>query len=284
MTSTHYIILAQGQQTRLPGLPVAKQLLPLPGCGGTKILDRTLRQIWELECRPFVERGRDAVKGRVGGGVTVVGGSQIMAHYLRTSVKIPAGHNGPAKTDGAWYQFTPTVHKLEDPGNSSLKGIDRFLRAHDTEAEDSNQRRSDRTIVLLGDVIYSWACLRALRDVGPPWCIRYVGTSDLSKSGGELWGVSWTWEAHDAQRIALTTALNSHPPFTDYQPGQLRRWLWAMQDQINMGHVPSDKEDRPWWTSIDDYTNDVDIPEHLDKVDGWSRSAAEDDAREGVTW
>ncbi len=46
--TTQIVILCQGEQRRLPTLEVHKHLLRLPACGGATILERTLRQIWDL--------------------------------------------------------------------------------------------------------------------------------------------------------------------------------------------------------------------------------------------
>lgn len=277
--NTHIIILAQGAQTRLPELPVAKQLLPLPACGDTPILYRTLRQVWEIMCRPMVTPGADGVTGAVEGKVTVVAGYSLMEHLMRNVVVIPT-----ATGSDEGYRYTPNVTMLADPGNSSLKGIDHFLRIDDlTFDPPSEEKRPSRTVVLLGDVIYSWVCLRAIFSVGAPWCTKFVGSSNLSRGGGELWGLSWSWEAEHDMRSYLAHALLKHPPFADYQPGQMRRWLWAA-NYSRRSEVEQYRIDSPWFVAVDDYTKDIDIPEHLPFLPPLSEAARVDDAAHGVTW
>lgn len=251
------IILCQGAQSRLPMLPVAKQLIPLPHCGDTPILYRTIRQLWDLAVKDGVSR------------VSVVASFSIMERLLQRPV--PIGTNGAA--------YAPFVTTLADPGNSSLKGIRRYLsyaRPHREHAE------FQRTIVLLGDVIYSWACLRAILNI-PLGGEGFVGSSNLSRGGGELWGLGWTRAAEIEMLIRLEHALNEHPPFIDYQPGQMRRWLWAVTE-ARRTRAERYQLNVPWFTAIDDYTHDIDLPEHLAFVPALSQAAAIDDAAEGIRW
>lgn len=254
---THVIILAQGRQTRLPALPVAKQLLPLPACNGTPILYRTMRQLWHL--LPGVKTLDDRV--------TVVSWLPVMERLQFEAVTI-----------GDDARYFPEVDTLSDPGNSSLKGIARYLEQRTSAVDRSEERwgwrpRHDRTVVLLGDVVYSWACLRAI--LSDRELFAFCGTSDISPSGGELWGVSWAIGQESLMRAALEVALKKHPPFTDYQPGQMRRWMWAIHPEFQTTRS---------YTAIDDYTRDIDLPEHVDGIPALSALAAADDAANGVTW
>lgn len=251
--TTHVIVLAQGRQERMgTAITGPKQLLPLPACNNAPILARTLGQLW---------------LGAGGWGVddviTIVTWSEVIAALSKAP---------PPPFVKATLGFT----SLLDPGNSSLKGIHRYL---ESQALIAGAPRPDRTVVLLGDVVYSWRCLEAIfagttssTGVG----VRFVGTADISPSGGELWGVAWMREDDYVMMTALEHALAKHPPFDDtYQPGQLRRWMWALHPAY---------QTTPRYTAIDDYTVDIDRPEDLAKLDGVSRFAAEDDAVHGVTW
>jgi hypothetical protein len=245
---THVIVLAQGRQERMGdstgGLP--KQLLPLPACGGQPILLRTIHQLGRL-------LHRDDTR------ITLVSWHEVISRVL------PA--QAPIEPEGV---------SLLDPGNSSLKGIQRYL---DQLALIAGAPRADRTVVLLGDVVYSWMCLEAiLADVSNPngAPIAFCGTKNISPSGGELWGIAWGRDADFVMEGALAIALEKHPPFHDtYQPGQLRRWMWSIHPSFQ-----TTSRYRP----IDDYTMDVDLPAHVAQLDGASSVANFDDYQHGVTW
>jgi len=241
--TTEVIVLAQGTQQRLGMQHGYKQLLRLPHCG-VPILHRTLCQVARLN--PAVS-------------VTLVGWPQVTAPMA----------------DLAW-PFGITQIELPDPGNSSLKGIARYLEARGA------RHGYHHTIVLLGDVVYSWACLEAIWVMAAAY--GFVGTRDLSEGGGELWGVAWSKVHEDSVVKELRDALLRHPPFDDeYQPGQMRRWL--------MGWRRGSLQERvvKMWASgiyhgIDDYTMDVDLPWHIPLLDAASLQAVADDAVHGLRW
>lgn len=240
------IILAQGNQSRLGLSHGIKQLLPLPGCGGVSIIGRTLRMIVGL-CPESA--------------VTVVGW--------------PAVHAG---CRAAAPMMALEAVQLADPGNSSLKGIARALERRGVE------HGYGRTVVLLGDVVYSWSCLELLLvpdlTTGGP---RFVGTHNLSESGGELWGVAWWAAQEDQMVIRLRNALLRHPPVTDtYQPGQLRRWIstGSVSAALDAASESGEYAVPPY----PDYTMDVDIPADLRRLQLVSALAAEDDERHGISW
>lgn len=244
---TEVIILAQGNQSRLRGMSGYKQMLALPDCGDTPILARTVQQL----CRYLGEGDAiTTVAWPTLGNLELVGTGRPLPDYRHLT--------------------------LEDPGNSSLKGIARYL-----------ERRGaghgfGATIVLFGDVIYSWDCLDTLMASRDAW--SFVGTADLSASGGELWGVVWGAEHEQHMKGSLADSLLRHPPFEDeYQPGQMRRWMsgWLRGDiaehrdkLIKYGH----------YKSIDDYTQDIDLPAHVAMLPSLSRHANVDDVNHGMMW
>lgn len=257
--TTEVIILAQGRQERMgSAITGPKHLLPLPACNGAPILARTLGQLW---------------LGANGWGledlITIVTWPEVIAALSKSP---------PPPFVKATLGFT----SLLDPGNSSLKGIHRYL---ESQALIAGAPRPDRTVVLLGDVVYSWRCLEAIfadfpmPPLGNPAgsrYVRFVGTADISPSGGELWGVAWMRADHDAMMDALERALDKHPPFDDtYQPGQLRRWMWALHPAY---------QTTPRYSTVDDYSKDIDTPADLELIEALSRAAAEDDAAHGVRW
>jgi choline kinase len=247
--NTQVIILAQGTQQRLGRQFGPKQLFALPACGGVPIMCRTVRQVWHMTA---------------GWWPTIVTWSDVKAAISWLT------HEG-----NPGYTVTPAYYTLSEPGNSSLKGIARYL-------EQRGIQRFDHTVVLLGDVVYSWACLESIWKMTSAW--GFVGTSNLSNSTGELWGVAWSREHEDGMIRQLGDALLRHPPFEDeYQPGQLRRWItgWqrgALEDHVaKLAHHGS-------YLAIDDYTHDIDLPRDMVMLPDLSASAAADDALRGVSW
>jgi hypothetical protein len=250
--TTEVIILAQGALPRLGAHHGPRQLLPLPACGGAPILSRTLRQIGAM-------RGRETV--------TVVAGTSLTDALFQVA---------------KWPVYTVSV-ELPEPGNSALKGIARYLEFRETQG-----RRYQRTIVLLGDVVYSWACLEAIWEAADDY--GFVGTRNLSLAKGELWGAAWSRAYEDWMMTNLRDALLRHPPFDDdYEPHQLRRWISGMRRGDMADHIARMKWPFPMsghcpYTSIDDYTHDMDIPHDLVLLPDLSAAAAADDAKHGLTW
>lgn len=226
------IILAQGTQSRLGMRHGYKQLLPLPSCGGVPILARTLAQLGKIV---------------PASNVTVVTWRDIAA-------RLPADCR---------------CVELEDPGNSALRGIDRYLR--------SGQRMiaaADYTMVLLGDVVYSWRCLGTLAHLGTT--SGFVGTADLAADRGELWGIAWCRQAEIQMRSSLSDGLLRHPPFEEYQPGQLRRWIAGFERGDLRDHVERLRR-RGRYVDVDDYTRDIDLPAHIALLPQLSELARVDD-------
>lgn len=300
-THRHVIILAQGQQTRLPKLDRPKQLLELAACADTPIIIRTLCQVAMLGQVEHHE-GFDYVTDTT---ITVV-----CAHPLRYCIEaVP----GAAILNHAKRVLRPYAVELKDPGNSSLKGIRRFLRDQDLDQRGlpppiQDRRESEiQYVVLLGDVVYSWDCLRKIF-AGTHWHMGFVGSGDLSKSAGELYGVSWKGGAHDTMLTLLDRALEKHPPSQDvYQCGQLRRWLWEADilcgnteyganyaGEISLLRNPVFRRwpaawtpaglHRTWYVVADDYTDDVDVPEDVYYLPQLAKAAAADDAANGLRW
>lgn len=246
--SVEVIILAQGNQTRLRGLSGYKQMQPLPSCGGAPILARTLQQL----CRIVNERST----------ITMVAWPGLGQFELR-------GQSGESAPE---YRHVT----LPSPGNSSLKGISRYLELR------GERHTFSSTLVLLGDVVYSWACLDAIARSAGTW--GFVGTSDLNGSRGELWGVAWDRDYETQMMSLLADAMLRHPPFDDdYQPGQMRRWISGFR----RGDLADHRDQLAasvHYRSIDDYTRDIDLPSHVSMLPALSMSAAADDAAHGMMW
>jgi hypothetical protein len=258
--ATHVIILAQGEQKRLPNLlGYPKQAVRLPWCGDTPLMARTLRQIDILDA---------------GARVTVIAGPILRGLLEQAS---------PCDS----VEFV----QLPAPGNSSLKGIARYLEG--IAYGSDHDRDLGRVVVLLGDVVYSWQCLLVLLGLvemaGTRTPLRFVGTRDLTSSTGELWGIAWERVAAPGMLKGLSNALEHHPPFDDYQPGQLRRWLWEMNGgspwrSPEFDCSPGVLAETGGYVAIDDYTRDIDLPEHIEMLPGLSVSAYHDDLKYGLVW
>lgn len=287
---THVIILAQGQQKRLPNLPVAKQLLPLPACGNTPILHRTIRQCWNL-LAPHLDPAtmQPDAGGHIGVSaiphcITVVSWLPVTEGLMISGVPVSSYVTPDGATPTIYY---PDICTLPDPGNSSLRGIDRYLRQ---AADERTRAHYERTVVLLGDVVYSWAALGAIF-AGTHWGMGFVGTTDIGPAGGELWGISWNRNNEHPMYTCLANALTKHPSFTEYQCGQMRRWLWEI-DKLCTGRTPRDPQyvppvsdaRRTWFRAIDDYTRDIDLPVHVEQLGDLALRAAADDLANGMAW
>jgi hypothetical protein len=274
--TTHVIILAQGAQTRLPmfELPhTPKQLvcLQIPVATGihkygVSILTRTLRQLALLLANEVHV-------------TTVVGWPSIAEHYAKHPVIVSSedGQTHFGVGTRLTVRYMPEFVSLPDPGNSSLRGLGEYF---DLKRERTGTvLSSDRCVVLLGDVVYSWDCMRMLLD--PAAAIRFVGTSDLSTSGGELWGIAWD-TSRTVMLETLREALARHPKVDDvYQCGQMRRWWWAVRDVAIAACLPA--EERGYMV-CDDYTFDLDKPADIRLLSERAPEVEADDRRNGVTW
>lgn len=252
----HVVILAQGEQRRIPDLRIPKQLLPLPLCGNTPILNRTIRQIMDI------------VPEATPPAIEVVGWPHFVDHFTL--------HPIYTTTQKTWLNALhcrPTITTLPDPGNSSLKGFSRYRDQH------ANFPFASRTVVLLGDVVYSWQILRELLDGNNEtvWAV----SDDISPSAGELWGIAWNERANDDMMESLDRAMAKHPTQTVYQPGQMRLWLWEFEAMLDHHRcrvvTPRDEGD---------YTVDIDLPRHAkpEFLFELSRWASDDDAKNGLSW
>jgi len=262
MQKRHVIVLAQGQQNRLPELPCPKQMMALPLCAGVPIIARTLMMVRELD--PIAR-------------ITVVckrGMYEPMFHW-RPRAAAPDDGNALDKVLQLAGDIELEQHELPDPGNSSLKGLGRYLdHRHDVIHQDALDFDPAQTVVLLGDCVYSWRCMGLLFSDAIPY--NFVGTSNLSESDGELWGITWRKDAHDPLIQWLKKALRKHPPFAAYQCGQLRQWLFTARAELDPQPV--------LYTSVDDYTKDFDVPADLEVLYQTSGRAGLDDALHFIRW
>lgn len=244
----HVIILAQGTQRRMGAGAPLKQMLPLTGYGDIPIMMRTLYQVAHRFARTSLRL-------------------DVIAWE---ALKLEVGRLDASLLEGA------TFVELEDPGNSSLRGIGSFLR------DQPLYRGHDHTIVLLGDVVYSWACLDVLAARRDPPRGVFAGTSNLTSGGGELWGVAWSTFFENQMRADLEDALLRHPSFDDtYQPGQLRRWIAGWR-KGTIEHNVERRRSLGQYADVDDYTMDVDTPHDIKKLSTVGEVAKLDDTSRGL--
>ena len=269
----HVVILCQGQQTRLHDLPRPKHMLMLPACNYTLIIERTLCQLAMLG----VQYATVVCEGALQRWVDGLAQQEVDGH-------------GPL----AALRYHPVVlsHRLIDPGNSSLKGVVAYMNA--VCANWIRFGPNKHTTVLLGDVVYSWRCLRTLlfsaTEAPNSWRqdgAVFVGSGDLSASGGEIWGISFNEAGRPNMTAALAGALERHPPFATYQCGQLRRWFI---ERALMAGLINDRSDyataktTTLYAAVDDYTDDIDVPQDLITLPNLARQAALDDFAHGLRW
>lgn len=277
--NTHVIILAQGCQRRMGDLAVPKQLLTLPAhaahkAPNTQIVNRTIMQVAKILTHEARESCESMFREWLSHHLTVVA-NQAFEERMEP-VKIPILRGIGAEIGMEIY---PSFCALADPGNSSIKGLSRYL--------DHVPVDPVHTVVLLGDVVYSWACLEELLRRAHDGDVTFAGTSDLGPGGGELWGVAWYKSTDRMMRGCLAQGLAASSKHQDvYQPGQLRHWLWAVDRFLSPRDGLPDPAQwsgaRDWWVPIDDYTMDVDLPEHIDLLRDASDKALADDLAHGV--
>jgi hypothetical protein len=250
------IVLAQGSQRRL-GIEQPKSTLPLPACGDVPIVARTIYMLDELFYNADAQADVELVCWP-----TV---SAVLAQRMR-GILVDLSYS-----------------TLEEPGNSSLKGISRFL-ACTRGLSWPPSAGHDVTSVLFGDCVYSWDCLRKIvHGAVGHW---FVVSPDISRSGGELWGLSWRASDEQAMLGWLEEAIEFHPPFVDYQPGQMRRWMHRAltpNGQYECHAVtPEAIGVSPHVITVGDYTMDIDLPQHLQELDRLSIAAKNDDIENGM--
>ena len=232
------VIMAQGGQSRLPMLKVRKQLLPLAACN-TTILHRTLAQLSELMVSE----------------IYLVAPEMLATEILRWAHRaIPAAN-----------LITVTLPR---PGNSVVQGL----------LGTGAMLAGDDVVVLLGDVVYSWACLEYLLDAARRQRLFAAAvSSDLSVGGGEVYGVAYG-RNHAHKVVSLLEGAPKPPPhFTSYQPGQLRTWIREVQRDLGVAQPFEPHGDV--CHVVDDYTTDFDTLDDLVWLGSADVGAYQDDQR-----
>jgi hypothetical protein len=169
------------------------------------------------------------------------------------------------------------VLTLTVPGNSALAGLQQVLPIGGPYSER-------RSIVLLGDVIYSRDAMGKILHSDQE--MVFVGTPNLAADAGEIFAVAWGPAQAARVKHMIDQSCFEAPRFSAYQPGQLRRILWKA-----IGYVPEPKHFGSYliaekcFLPIDDWTMDIDTPADLGKIDQIDRYAmVEERDREKTIW
>lgn len=166
-------------------------------------------------------------------------------------IGLPA-HQAVCRSHGA------ELHTLAAPGTCILDGI---------IGSSSWWNRPGRSIVLLGDVVFSRAAMASvIADQRP---LVFAGTTDVSASTGELFAASWT-DHQDTGELLRTAPCRVRPRsgerlcYPRQQGGHLRRLLWWAQDRRRL-KLPAPQ--LTWapelYLPIDDWTDDIDTQADL---------------------
>lgn len=233
------LILCQGQQRRLPDLKHPKHLLEV---GGEPIVMRTLRMLGGLGVT------RAAVYHHPGGE------DLADAVHMRNR-PFEATHPPP-------YSYSMS---LRDPGSCIVDGI--LGAVHLQEG---------RHVVLLGDVVWSWAALeKVLADKRP---IVFAGTPVLSASEGEVFALAFD-DPQEVGNLCTTCPCRVDGSrvrsFMNQQGGHLRRLLWWTQEVKRLRVTARARQ--TWhpdvYLPIEDWTNDVDTPADVARLPELARLA-----------
>ncbi len=131
---------------------------------------------------------------------------------------------------------------LDDPGFCILDGLAR------------KRLIADRTVVLLGDVVYSRRAISTI--LGIEQDLFFFGTPDLTNSTGEIFAFGFSLERLGDVRRALDEAPCRRAQVDKGQPGHLR---YLMRD---LGIVVGG----PGYIESTDWTKDIDTPKDLREV------------------
>ena len=238
------LIMCQGQQRRLPDLKHPKHLLKV---GDEMIVARTLRLIDQCRTAQYGLDGHD--------------------QYDSVSV---LGPNGLARCG------VPFVLELAEPGLCVVEGLIAASRYFGIVGR--------RTIVLLGDVVWSRAALEAvLADRRP---IMFAGTPDLTASTGEVFALAFD-DPERVENLCRTCPCRVDGArrrlFAKQQGGHLRRLLWWTQDHFRLRPPHRQTWHPDVYLPITDWTDDIDTPADVARLPEFAR-CAEQEERQRAGW
>jgi hypothetical protein len=154
-------------------------------------------------------------------------------------------------------EYLPQWHgakqiELLQPGLCILQGIEQVREMWS---------KDDRTVILLGDVIYSIACLERLITATMP--VTFAGTRYVNGACGELFGMSFGQDG-----VGIVTETLARRLCTDHggtgQPGHLR----LIMPELVRYDMSCE------YAIIDDYTDDLDEPIDVEFVKAWRGGCA----------
>lgn len=239
------LLMAQGQQRRLPDLKHPKHLLAV---GGEPILVRTLRMLRDSTPGPWTRMDKDSV--------TIVGNA---SDFSRATVA--AGLEGLVD-----------IIPNNEPGACIVDGM---IASRASWGYDLG-----RTLILLGDVVWSWAALeQVLADKRP---IVFAGTPVLTAAEGEVFALAFD-DPEELHRLCITCPCrvdgSRARSFMKAQGGHMRRLLWWTQECKKL-RLPA-RSKQTWhpdvYLPIEDWTDDVDTPADVARLPELARLAELDE-------
>jgi len=234
------LLMCQGQQRRLPHLAIPKHLLEV---NGEPILRRTLRLLNEIALPP-----RPLAAGEGYPQVHVFGRPEL-------------ANVAPVRPD-----WPIRFGQLANPGFCIVDGIRAALEDLRRLGWWANEKR--RSVVLLGDVVWSRASLSAL--LLDPRPVVFAGTPVLSQSQGEVFAAVFE-DTHSLEKLCRTAPCQNFL-YAHQQGGHLRRLLWHAQHEFLPPSTRSVRRppSRSWcpemYLPIDDWTKDVDTDQDVKRL------------------
>jgi CTP:molybdopterin cytidylyltransferase MocA len=201
-----------------------------------------------------------------------VDGEPILARTLRLETSLGVGARRRPVVVG-WPGMRPACDSqgarlvtLHHPGTSLLFGLLQTTALWSPRG---------RTIVLLGDVVFSAAAMAAILAERRP--LVFAGTTTLHGGDGELYAL-----AFDAAAAApiVETLRDFRPAYTEHeQPGQLRRLLWSYMARTGRTWThPHEMHHPDLYLPIDDWTKDIDTPDDLTRLEDLTVRARQEGA------
>jgi molybdopterin-guanine dinucleotide biosynthesis protein A len=192
---------------------------------------------------------------------------RILRDLVDGPIHVIASPTGDQRWFDATADMAALVSGLLDPG---ICVVDGMLAAR------RRWNDSGRTLVLLGDVVWSRAALAAVVADSRP--VVFAGTPVITAAEGEMFSVVFD-DSTAMEKLCTTCPCrmsgNRLRGYRQQQGGHLRRLLWHAQDRAGL-RVPTSLK-RTWHESIylpiEDWTDDVDTPADVARLPELGRFA-----------